>query len=136
MEKAKIQLKRFYFPDVRMESKDFLSSWEEMELKLNIKNSVLTDEKDKKLFRERLDVSVIVGDKLEMNIVCIGEFSISQEIDDEFLKGNFPNVNAPAILFPFVRSFVSYLATNAGYPQVVLPAINFANNINKEEKRV
>ncbi len=52
-------------------------------------------------------------------------FETSEAISDEFKSSSFPVVNAPAIAFPFLRSFISTLMLNAGHNPVILPAINF-----------
>lgn len=52
-------------------------------------------------------------------------FVTSEEFDDKFKSSSFININAPAIAFPYLRSFVSFLTMHAGYPAVMLPSINF-----------
>lgn len=63
----------------------------------------------------------------------IGEFETdgNLNIDSDFLNSSFITVNAPAILFPFIRSYISTMTINAGLNPIVLPTINFANRINK-----
>ena len=57
----------------------------------------------------------------------ISKFTTSDEItDDDKENSHFIHNNAPAIAFPFLRSFLSHLVMMAGYPPVVLPSINFA----------
>lgn len=59
------------------------------------------------------------------------DFEVTEENNDEFvitddtMNHSFLQVNAPAIGYPFVRSFVSTLTVNAGYSPHLLPAINF-----------
>ena len=36
-----------------------------------------------------------------------------------------PAINAPAIAFPYLRSFLSILTMQAGYPPVMIPSVNF-----------
>ena len=49
----------------------------------------------------------------DLFIVGIGSFELIGEIKDE-LKKNFVNLNAPAIMFPYLRSFISTLTSNLG----------------------
>ena len=44
-----------------------------------------------------------------------------QELSDFFL------INAPALIFPYVRSYVSALTALSGYQTVTLPALNMTN---------
>ena len=52
-------------------------------------------------------------------------FESDSELDDKFLNGHFTQVNAPAIAFPYLRSFVTNILVSAGYPAVYLPTVNF-----------
>lgn len=54
-------------------------------------------------------------------------------INDDFKKGNFPKVNAPAIAFPFFRAFVATFLVNAGYEPIILPSVNFVE-LNKRNQ--
>lgn len=67
-----------------------------------------------------------------LEIDYVAWFKTNETIDDEFKSSYFTTVNAPAIAFPFLRSFVSILTLNSGYPPFILPTINF---IRLEEKR-
>ena len=60
---------------------------------------------------------------LETNYEAV--FTTDEEIDDNFRKSSFPNVNAPAIAFPYFRAFISTITQQAGYNPVVLPSLNF-----------
>ena len=57
-------------------------------------------------------------------------FESTSNIDDDFKNSTFVQTNSPAIAFPFIRSFINTLTTNAGINPVILPAFNFS----KQEK--
>lgn len=52
-------------------------------------------------------------------------FKCEQVITNEFLTSGLVNVNAKAIAFPFLRSFINTVTSNAGIPPLILPALNF-----------
>lgn len=52
-------------------------------------------------------------------------FEVDSIIDDDFKNGPFPAINAPAIAFPYLRSFLSILTMQAGYAPVMIPSVNF-----------
>lgn len=52
-------------------------------------------------------------------------FITEEEITEEFKFSNFPKINAPAIAFPFIRSYISNLTLQSGFDPVILPSINF-----------
>ena len=58
-------------------------------------------------------------------------FTTDKEIDDGFKHSSFPNVNAPAIAFPYFRAFISTITLQAGYKAVVLPSFNFVTLAEK-----
>jgi preprotein translocase subunit SecB len=53
-------------------------------------------------------------------------FQTDTVIDEAFKQSELVHVNAPAIAFPFLRSFVTTMTSNAGYQTVMLPALNLA----------
>lgn len=57
------------------------------------------------------------------------------ELDDihESERESFAEVNAVAILFPYIRSLISTITANVNVPPLILPPINVVNLI-KEEK--
>lgn len=61
-------------------------------------------------------------------------FETDSPVDDDFKKSSFPSVNAPAIAFPYLRSFLSVVTMQAGYPPVMLPSINFVEFAKQHQK--
>lgn len=46
-------------------------------------------------------------------ILAVGTFELENSID-ESIKKSFVNINAPAIMFPYIRAFIATLTTNLG----------------------
>ena len=76
--------------------------------------------------------------KLEVNIEVDGYFSFREEIEE--IPPYF-TLNAPAILFPYIRAYVSLLTSLSGKGTVNLPTLNLSgltkelkNNIKDENK--
>ncbi len=63
---------------------------------------------------------------LFIDIEAFCEFLTSDPIDENFKMSDFASINAPAIGFPFLRSFIQTLCVNMGIPPIVLPSFNFA----------
>ena len=53
--------------------------------------------------------------------------------DEKVIPDRFIMVNAPAIVFPYIREHLSSLSIKAGLQAIVLPPYNFTN-LKKEEK--
>jgi len=77
-----------------------------------------------------LELSIKVEDENNIflaEITSIGMFSFnSKEISPETLDKMF-YINAPAILFPYIRAYLSTLTTLSGLKPVILPSMNLSN---------
>ncbi len=85
-------------------------------------------------YNDTLERSFIVSLELFLNsqkegfslsIEYIAYFETDEDIGDDFKDSHFPLVNAPAIAYPFLRSFISTLTVNAGYEAILIPTVNF-----------
>lgn len=52
-------------------------------------------------------------------------FETDTDFDDAFRESSFVRVNAPAIAFPFIRSYVAHITLIGGYESVILPSVNY-----------
>ncbi len=66
----------------------------------------------------------------ELSLTAIGSFQIEGEVDEK-VRGSFLNTNSPAIMFPYVRAFISILTTNMGIAtkSIILPPHFFKGEI-------
>jgi len=88
-------------------------------------------EKSKKIFQLRLDVSVSENnDRFKAKIVAIGLF-LFNEISDANSLPDYFYINAPAIMFPFIRSYISALTALSGMESINLPIVRMANLVEK-----
>ena len=85
-----------------------------------------------------VEVSLINGEEgakqqeLKINVRVVGEFEIkgndldSKEAENEQYILNFALINAPAIIYPYVRQHVRHLTLEANFRKpLILPVINF-----------
>jgi len=80
-------------------------------------------------------ISILDKDELfKLDISLDATFETDEEIDDDFKSSSFPNINAPAIGYPFIRAQVANITLNAGIDPIMLPTINFTT-FNKEPKK-
>ncbi len=61
-------------------------------------------------------------------------FETDDIITEEFKHSSFPVINAPAIAFPYLRSFLSIITMQSGFPPVMLPSINFVEFAKTTQK--
>jgi len=87
----------------------------------------------------RLFVDTQISDKDELiniNVDTFADFNIDKEgIDEESYK-NFIFTNAPAILFPYIRAYITSLTSLSGIKPIQLPLLNLSGLKDSLEKNV
>jgi preprotein translocase subunit SecB len=61
----------------------------------------------------------------KFKLKATAHFEASEKISSDFVNSPFARINAPAIAFPYIRSFISNFTLNCGYNPVMLPSFNF-----------
>lgn len=90
-------------------------------------------EEDSVTFVVLFDLTVSSMQGFKLNVVYESVFETDEVIHDSFKESHFPIVNAPAIAYPFLRSFVSLITLNSGYEPLILPTINFQARYKKHK---
>lgn len=108
--------------DLHFTSKAIYPKNSETKVGVKINPKVFYPKDNKNIFKILMDVSVEAKDFFEINLFATGNFALNQNIIPE-LKAGFINTNAPAIMLPYVRSFITTLTSNLGNPtgSIVLP---------------
>ncbi len=84
-----------------------------------------------------LELAVFISDSSEVfkvEIEAVGFFTFDN-IDKDSLT-SFLYHNAPAILFPYIRAYISSLTTLSGIKPIVLPTLNLSNLKDDLEKNI
>lgn len=63
------------------------------------------------------------------------QFTSSEKLNDSFENSPFLKINAPAIAFPYIRTFISNFTLNTGYNPIVLPSFNFVEISEQQNKK-
>jgi preprotein translocase subunit SecB len=99
---------------------------QEGQYKINIdfdpKGHILTN-----LNQFHLELGVKIVDeeeKFEINLHTISVFTYPEDADLEEYKNGLFIQNAPAIIFPYLRAYVSTLTALSGMPTLTLPTLN------------
>ena len=78
------------------------------------------------LYKHTLGVDIMdKNNVMRIKVVVIGLFEFDRDVDEK-LKSTFFNSSAPAILFPYVRAYVTTLTGLSGVYPVILPTLNLA----------
>ena len=95
------------------------------------------DKRQPHTFRIVMEVIVSVENVMHLSLRAIGTFETSSDID-ETTKEGFINSNSVAIMFPYVRAFISTLTANVGgiNGSVVLPPQFFKGKLEILEPQI
>ena len=85
----------------------------EEEIKLTINPKVHYPEGDPDSFSIVMSVLAECQMSFTLNVVAVGRFTLDSDAEEGMRKA-FVNLNAPAIMFPYVRSFISTMTANMG----------------------
>ena len=80
-----------------------------------------------KQFHINIDLKIFdIENDFNLKMLCVGIFEY--DTDDEQLLLNFLSVNGPAIVFPYIRSFVSSFTSLSGFDTITLPTLNLSSH--------
>lgn len=102
-------------------------------LSVNIKNTTGINVDELKL---RLELELEVkNESNDLNVVvkAIGIFEFDSNLSDKH-KEIFFNSSAPAILFPYIRAYITSLTALSGIQPIILPTINLSGRNNKNDQ--
>ena len=100
----------------------------------NLSFGVGYNESEPSSFLVSFEVILQIPEGYSLEVTYIAAFETDKPIDETFRESPFPIVNAPAIAYPYLRSFISNLTLSAGYAPVILPTINFQALANKRRQ--
>lgn len=98
---------------------------EERENQFNFDFDVRYDDVQDNIFYIIFDLQIEHPKDFKLSAKYVSVFKTSEKIDDEFRNSEFTTINAPAIAFPFLRSFVATITLNSGFTPAILPSVNF-----------
>jgi preprotein translocase subunit SecB len=103
---------------------------------LKLSDGLLEDEPN--TFDKIFDLLLTIPDQNHKRIITADisfrtTFRCSVNLNKEFFLSDFARISAPAIGFPYLRSFVTTITVQAGYPPVILPSINFVQFSKERE---
>ena len=78
-----------------------------------------------KQFHINIDLEIQdIKNQFDLKMICVGIFEYN--VEDEGLLLNFLSLNGPAIIFPYIRSFISSFTALSGFDTITLPTLNLS----------
>lgn len=106
---------RFHGVDIVNVNLNVFSNYDnKAEIDLKVEPKVFYPETSSTYFRIVMEVFIHCENFFDLNLLAVGNFEFDSQISDQELKKNFVNENAPAIMFPYVRAFVTTFTSNLG----------------------
>ena len=85
----------------------------EMTIDINCDPKVFYPLDDPSIFKIIMDIELKDKRFFELALRAVGTFELDSELNED-LRKIFVNSNAPAIMFPYIRAFISTLTANSG----------------------
>lgn len=119
-----ITLKKIKFPQIQTNIVNvFLDNLGEIDINLNFE--VLFPTQQSQNFVVKFDVILENKEKtFQMKCQMQALFETTLAYNDNFKNSDFVQINAPAIAFPYLRSFITNVTNNSGFNPIILPTIN------------
>ncbi|MBK9421970.1 MAG: protein-export chaperone SecB [Flavobacteriales bacterium] len=70
------------------------------------------------------NIKATIPKNLRLEVEAIAFFRSALPIDENIRESAIVRINAVAIGFPFLRSFIATLTANTGFPRMMLPTMN------------
>lgn len=87
-------------------------------------------------YKLQLDIKISNSEnQFSVFVSIIGLFEFDSDLEPK-AKENFFKINAPSILFPYVRAYISTLTSLSGMVPVILPTINIVEAMKDLEVKV
>ena len=72
--------------------------------------------------------------KFSLSLKVTAAFETDKPLDKSFIDSPFAKINAPAIAFPYIRTFISNFTLNSGLNPIILPSFNFVKMAEEKMK--
>lgn len=131
-EQIKLKFHGVDIPVVLLNSEKSKAQSDSVEISVSISAKAFYPKENENWFKIVQEINLSCQDFFNLSVVGVGSFELANDIDQNIRK-SFININAPAIMFPYMRSFISTLTSNIGNVTgaIVLPPHFFKGNLDE-----
>lgn len=126
---------KFKFKGYRITKSDMrIAPGGKIDKKLNVTFSGIRDNVRDSVYA--LDLGVLIANEeksIQFEIEMRGFFEFSNELTEQ-KKGAFFTGSAPAIMFPYLRAYISTVTSLSGIEPIILPTINFTEGLRRAKE--
>lgn len=101
------------FPVINLNSDEPFFQNEENAINIDITPKVFYPKEQPDYFKIIQEIKLSSDKYFSLFILSVGTFELKAELNEKIRK-SFVNINAPAIMFPYIRAFISTLTSNLG----------------------
>lgn len=132
-EQIRLRFKGVDFPHVSLDSESRYQPSDDSEVDICVEPKVFIPSDKSHTFNIVMNVKVSVEGFFTIDVVAVGYFELSIEAVTEKVRKSFINANSTAIMFPYVRAFISTLTSNVGkvITPIVLPTRFFKGELEE-----
>lgn len=133
-EQPKLRFKGVDFPNINLKSlKPYNKETSDVNIKIDITPRVFIPANSNNRFKIVMTVDLSAEDYFNLSVIGVGSFEITDPEIDAKTRKSFINANSTAIMFPYVRSFISTLTSNIGtvLSPIILPTRFFKGDIEE-----
>lgn len=105
---------------------DSIYEKKDLEIKFQFANGYNESEQNSFKVKFIIELTSKVEGTFKLCVESTALFKTQEVINNDFKESSFATLNAPAIAFPFLRSFIQTFCVNAGIPPIILPSFNFS----------
>ncbi|EML0361299.1 hypothetical protein RI835_000624 [Providencia rettgeri] len=98
---------------------------QEQPITVNIGSTVYAHDQDKKMVRINYPVIVTVKDNVTISIGYNFYFKLSESVADDFHKSETARKTAPALAYPYIKSYIENVLLLSGYRDFSIPFLDF-----------
>jgi preprotein translocase subunit SecB len=113
-EQISLRFKGVDFPSIQLNSLRPFQESDENNISIDIQPKAFIPSDSPNTFKIIMNVEISAEDFFTLKITAVGSFELSHEDVTPEIRKTFINANSTAIMFPYVRAFVSTLTANIG----------------------
>ena len=103
---------------------------------MDVKKSLSEDKKRLKIvLHVNIDLSGVDPSPVKIFIAVAGHFSLRDEQNAGALE-EFAEIQAPTIIFPFIREIIANLTMRTDFPPLLIPPVNIRVMFGKKKKSI